>query len=428
MIAAPRWTQSIRFRLSLVYALAVFISGSMLIGGLYMWQVNRLDEPELITGRIELRHPVSGQPVELLVLTDNPRQEALRVIEYNAYLRAADNLKQGSLVALGILFVVAFGTGWWVSGWALRPVHRMVNVARDITATDLSRRIALPAPEDELKNLADTFDAMLDRLQTAFEDQHRFVQDASHELRNPLAVARANLELALSDPNASADDIRRSAEVAMRSTERMTTLVDDLVSQARSGVPEFTRGEIDLVALGNEVVTEFEAGARQRGIALSLVAPMAPLLVKGDGQALRRALSNLLSNALKAAPADTTVTVSAARGDHYAILSVADQGPGLSDSDQQHAFKRFWRGATSGGGAGLGLSIVEQIVERHGGVVSVSSVVGIGSTFTIKLPMVDHGNADQGNAQRVDDRSRPRQQAGDTVEYPIENMVERGSP
>lgn len=391
MLAVPRFFSSIRFRLSLTYALAVFVGGTMLIGGLYMWQVRQLDEPVLFKGRIEMQHPVTGRPVELLILTDSddPRQEALQIFEYNAYLLALENLKKGSMVALGALFFVAFGTGWFLAGWALRPVHRMTMVARDITATDLSRRIGLPGPEDEMKSLADTFDAMLDRLQGSFEDQRRFVQDASHELRNPLAVARTNLELALSDPHASADDIRASAEVAMRSTERMAGLVDDLLVQARSGMPNVTRSDVDLVGLAGDVVEEFTVSAKKRGLALQLVAPMAPLVVKGDGPALRRALSNLVANAVRLAPSDTLISVSVARGDHCAVVSVVDEGPGISKADQGNVFKRFWQGDSSSGGTGLGLSIVSQIVERHGGTVAVQSSLGAGSTFTMKLPIAE---------------------------------------
>lgn len=390
MLTAPRISQSIRFRLSLTYALAVFTAGTMLIGGLYMWQVRQLDEPTLVQGRAVMTDPGTGRQIELVVLLGNDlRQDVVGVIEYTAYLRALDNLKKASLAGLGLLFFISFASGWFLAGWALRPVHRMTMVAQDITATDLSRRISLPGPDDEMKSLADTFDAMLDRLQTAFEDQRRFVQDASHELRNPLAVARTNLELTLSDPGASNDELRASADVAMRSTERMSLLVDDLLTQARSGVPDVSRSDVDLVATANDVVEEFAANARNHNVALGTVAPMAPILVRGDGPAIHRALSNLVSNALKAGPPGTAVTVTVARGDHYATLSVQDEGSGLSEADQQQVFTRFWRGDSSHGGTGLGLSIVQQIAERHNGTVSVTSALDHGSTFTIKLPILE---------------------------------------
>lgn len=385
MLAAPRWTHSIRFRLSLFYALSLFVSGSLLTGGIYMWQVQRLDEPQLVQRQIQLIHPVTRQPVSF---NFNTTEELVEVVEYTSYLRTIDSLRRGSYGALAVLFVVSFGTSWWMAGLALRPVHRMTNVAKDITASDLSRRIALPGADDELKGLADTFDAMLDRLETGFEDQRRFVQDASHELRNPLAVARTNLDLALSDPDASPAELRHSAEVARRSTERMSTLVEELLAQARSGVPDLAIDEVDLAALAGEVVEEYRASARQRRVGLELVAPN-PVLARGDGPALRRAIGNLISNALKASPNGTTITVTvdaAEQGGGQATVSVADHGPGLTDEEQHLVFDRFWRGATSQGGSGLGLGIVRHVVERHGGDVSVASEPGLGSTFSIRLP------------------------------------------
>lgn len=388
-VPGPPIFKSIRFRLSLTYALAVFVAGSLLIGGSYLWQVNQLDEPVIvIKGRMQLVHHATGQQFDIVLTDSDPREEVLRALEYNAYLRAVDNLKVSSLVALGLLFVVAFGTGWLLAGWALRPVQRMVTVSRDITATDLSRRIDLPGPADEMKQLADTFDAMLERLQASFEGQRRFVQDASHELRNPLAVARTNLELALTDPDADVEQLRSAGQVAMRSTERMSVLVDDLLEQARSGVPEVTRSDIDLVATVGDIVDDYGPAARARDLSLSMVAPMAPLPLRADAAAVRRAIGNLVSNAVKFAPTGTAISVTVARSDREAVVEVTDQGPGIPQADQRSVFERFWRGDTSTAGTGLGLSIVQQIAERHGGSVSVNSIEGTGSTFVLRLPIV----------------------------------------
>ena len=379
---APRWTQSVRFRLSLFYALSLFVSGSLVIGGIYLWQLQRLDEPQLVRRQVQLIHPVTRQPVAFNL---NTTEELIEVVEYTSYRQTLENLKRGSYGALAALFVVSFGTSWWVAGLALRPVHRMTQVARDITASDLSRRIALPGPDDELKGLADTFDAMLDRLETGFEDQRRFVQDASHELRNPLAVTRTNLDLVLSDPDASNDELRRSAEVARNSAERMTTMVESLLSQARSGVPELAMEEVDLAELASGVVDDHRAGARQRKVTIELEISDQPR-IRGDASALRRAVGNLLSNALKASPPSSTITVAVRTERGRGVVAVIDQGPGLTDEEQELAFDRFWKGATSNGGSGLGLSIVRHVVDRHGGEVSVASEPGLGSTFSIRLP------------------------------------------
>lgn len=391
MIGLPRWANSIRFRLSLFYALAAFTTGSLLIGGLYQWQVQRLDEPVVATGQLPILDPETKRPVGRL---DIVAIDVAAQVEYSAYVRALDNLKYGSWGALGILFVVSFGTSWWVAGLALRPVQSMSRVAREITASDLSRRIALTGPEDELKGLADTFDEMLDRLETGFEAQRRFVQDASHELRNPLAVARTNLDLVLSDPGATDDELRRGAEVARRSTERMSVLVEDLLVQARSGVPEFALDEIDLVLLAGEVASDHQAAAKERKVRVEFVGPSPVPTVTGDGPALRRAIGNLVSNALKASPAGSTITLEVGvdhpdgpeHGRQEVTVAVRDRGPGIAEEDLSRVFDRFWTGATSKGGSGLGLSIVRHVVERHGGRVTVDSEVGVGSTFTLRLP------------------------------------------
>ncbi len=388
MIGLPRWTESIRFRLSLTYALAVFAGGSILIGGLYIWQVRQLNEPLLTQRSTVVVDTETGQPLGVQILTNTPeRDQALRNFERSAYLLTLDKLRRGSLFALGVLFFVAFGTGWLLAGWALRPVNRMAMVARDITATDLSRRIGLPGPEDEMKHLADTFDAMLDRLQAAFEDQRRFVQDASHELRNPLAAARSSLELVLEDPAANAAELRNSAEVAHRSTERMAGLVDDLLIQARVGVPEVIRSDVNLGELAAEIAEELQATAQLRDLELVAESPEAAVTVRGDGPALRRAVSNLVSNALRLAPADSTVRIDVTRHGGWANIAVQDSGPGLSADDRTCVFDRFWRGEQQGNGTGLGLSIVKQVTERHGGSVRVDSVLDVGSTFTMELPI-----------------------------------------
>lgn len=387
LLRLPQGIQSIRFRLSLTYALTVFAAGSVLIGGLYFWQVKQLDDLTLSAQNFSVKDRRTGDEYELQVLTQSELQRAtLQAFENDAYRVAINNLRQASLFGLGILFVVAFGVGWLLAGWALRPVNRMASVAREISGSDLSRRIGLVGPEDELKFLADTFDAMLDRVQGAFENQRRFVQDASHELRNPLAAARSHLELVLADPGATATDFRSSAEIAHRSTERMGNLVEDLLSQARSGVPQLESSLLDLSDVVTEVVEEFGGAARQNKISLSADVADEPIEVVGDRMALLRATSNLVSNAVRLSESNTSVVVRTLQVGEQAYVSVIDQGPGLSSEDQQRVFERFWRGEHDGSGTGLGLSIVKQIAERHAGSVSVESALGIGSTFVLKLP------------------------------------------
>jgi signal transduction histidine kinase len=284
-----------------------------------------------------------------------------------------------------VLFFTSFGAGYLLSGWALGPVARITRVARDISATDLSRRIQMQGVDDELKLMADTFDGMLDRLQGSFEDQRRFVHEASHELRNPIAVAQTNLELALQTEDK--DELADAAKVALQSTQRMGVLVEGLLEQARTGVPELHLERIDLGLLVSEIAAEFSAIAARRDIDVTAgTLATEDLAINGDGPAIRRAISNLVSNAVRLAPAGSTIQLAARRHDDCVDVTVADEGPGIDASQHEAIFQRFWRGQDVGAGSGLGLSIVRRIAERHGGTATVQSAAGTGSTFTLRLP------------------------------------------
>ena len=170
-----------------------------------------------------------------------------------------------------MLVPVGLAIGWAVAGRVVRPVGTIAGVAREIEATDLSRRIRLGGPPDEMRDLADTFDAMLDRLDQGVRTQRRFVEDASHELRNPLAVIRTTLDVALSEPE-DAEGLRRAAEVARRTADRMSTTVDELMALARTSAQPERRTSVDLAEVVAEVAQEYDAEASTRGVRLSRLA------------------------------------------------------------------------------------------------------------------------------------------------------------
>ncbi len=234
---------------------------------------------------------------------------------------------------------------------------------------------------------------MLDRLDMAFNAQVRFIHEASHELRNPLAVIRTNLDVALADPEASAADLRKVGQIVSRAADRMSTLVDDLLDHARQDAGAQHVDVVDLDQVVRGTVEEFEAAARADGIQLT-VDSTEELLAEGDPVALRRALANLLANAIRLAPAGSTISTRAGRVEQWVWMGVQDQGPGISESDQQRVFRRFWRGDNTqtprrDGRSGLGLAIVKQIAETHGGAVRVESEPGEGATFVVWLPAAD---------------------------------------
>ena len=374
---------SIRFRLALIYSVLLFGLGAIAVGGIYWGLARNLDESPLSESLSLDRSELGG---ELAPGDEQTLRELLGAVETQANERAMDMLRDYSLFALAVLFGGSMLVGWFLAGHVLKPVGRITEVARRISATDLSQRIALDGPPDELRRLADTFDAMLDRLDRSFDAQRGFVEDASHELRNPLAVIRSNLDTTLADPDATTEDYRVVAEQVSRSTERMSRVVDDLVTFARHETRPQHLALVDVGELSRQATAEFEGYAANHDVRLTHYAPSG-LLALGDAGSLRQALANLLSNALSVAPGGSEVRITAGGEGAWIWVAVEDQGPGIPADEQERVFQRFQRGRqASADGRGLGLAIVRQIAESHRGEARLTSTEGFGSTFTMLLP------------------------------------------
>ena len=377
----PEWARSIRFRYTLLYSAVLFGLAAIVVAAIYLVLLMNLRSEPVSASRGVWCPRFGGDCIRLLSLSEFERLVNSRTLK---------QLRNYSFGALGVLFVASLGVGWAVAGRVLRPIGRITAVARDIQATDLSRRIELPGPEDELKQLADTFDAMLARLDAAFEAQRQFTADASHELRNPLAIIRTNVDVALADPHADPDDLRHTMAVVKRASDRMARLVDDLLALARRQEPTLEHELVDLGVAVYEASEDFMVPAAARDIVLDrAIAPR--VVVTGDRDALKRAVANLLDNAVRLAPAGSRIRLATGSEGDRAWIAVADEGPGISAEDQLHVFDRFWRAdkarSRADGGTGLGLAIVRQIVEGHGGHVRLQSKVGLGSSFVIWLPV-----------------------------------------
>jgi signal transduction histidine kinase len=374
----PAWAGSIRFRLTLVYSTVVFGLAFLVVACIYIGLAAALNETPVDTGA------TFGFTPDGRLWADVSAQ-----VQRQANERALETLRTYSFWALLGLFVVSLAVGWLVSGRMLRPIGQITRTVRNIQASDLSRRINLGGPDDELRRLADTFDEMLGRVDDAFEGQRQFIHEASHELRNPLAVIRTNLEVTLADPDATADELRRTAETVERSTERMSRLVDDLLVYARKGTLSLQREPVAAGELVADAADEFVGVAEARGVHL-VTSYAEGLWVEGDRLALRQALANLLANAVRYSPTGTTIRVRAGRSDPWIWMSVEDEGPGIAPEDQQRVFQRFWRGdpkaSREEGRSGLGLTIVRQTAESHGGEVKLASPPGKGTAFALWLP------------------------------------------
>ncbi|MCC5950874.1 MAG: HAMP domain-containing protein [Acidimicrobiia bacterium] len=385
----PNWLGSVRVRLAVTYSCVLFGLAVVTIGAIYAAQARALAEAP-VSRRVVEGLALRGDQV--LVLTGE-RVDPYLLVEREANERALATLRGSSAAALGGLFVASLVVGWFVAGRVLGPVERITAVARDISSTDLSRRIDLGGPHDELRQLADTFDEMLERLDAAFAQQQRFIQEASHELRNPLAVIRTNLDVALADPTTPPGELRRTAEVVLRATERISALVDDLVATARNEDHRTVREPVDLARLVTDAADDVRGPAEEAGVAVEVA--VEPTQVVGDPDGLRRAMANLVANGLRYSPVGATLRLSCRTADGGAELEVRDWGPGLDDEAKAHVFDRFWQADPERGRAegrsGLGLAIVAQVAADHDGRATVESTAGEGAAFRLWLPTASPG-------------------------------------
>jgi signal transduction histidine kinase len=292
-----------------------------------------------------------------------------------------DALRVGALV-YGSIFLVATAFAWVAAGGVLRPLRDLSETAGAITDTnDLSRRIPAEG-SDEIADLGRTFNAMLDRLEEAFETQRRFVDDAGHELRTPITVIRGHLELMGDDPTERAETV----EVVTDELDRMSRIVDDLLLLAKSEQGDFIDPHpMDLGTFTTEIIGK----ARVLDDRPWSIDRREEAVVVADQQRLTQAVMNLVRNAVEHTPAGTPVAVGTARAGDRVEVWVRDEGPGVDPAEVDHLFERFHRGAEgrrSTDGAGLGLAIVRAIAEGHGGDVTVTGGPGRGSTFTIRIP------------------------------------------
>jgi heavy metal sensor kinase len=271
---------------------------------------------------------------------------------------------------------------------ALRPVDAMAATARRITAEDLAQRVARRGSGDELDRLAETLNAMLARLEATFAQMRRFAADAAHELRTPLTALTGSIEVALRAER-SPEEYRRVLVSSLEDVARLSRVAEDLLllSRATAGL-ETPRAPVHLEPLVLEVL-DLGAQLGQRADVTVRAKELTPLTVRGDAGALRRAIVNLLENAIKYTPRGGAVELALTRAGAHALISVTDTGIGIAAGDRERIFEPFVRldsaRARDTGGSGLGLAIARSIVTAHGGTLSVESTPGSGSRFTIRL-------------------------------------------
>ncbi|GAA3130752.1 HAMP domain-containing sensor histidine kinase [Planomonospora alba] len=390
---------TLRARLTLVYGTLFLLAGLTLLGVTYLLFDQRLSASFARSG---LQQEPGTLPRKVVILNRNGDvlmgPEAERVLaEQEERLReaaATSMLTQGA-VALAVVGAAAVGLGWVVAGRVLAPLHRVTETARRIAAAPvadhgLRERIALDGPPDEVKELADTFDTMVERLDRSFDGQRRFVANASHELRTPLTLNRALVELAMHRKTAS-PDVKRLGESLLEINARHERLISGLLLLARSEHEITDRSPVDLADVVAHVVAQTSAEAGQAGVAVREEAGPAP--TRGDALLLERLVHNLVENGIRHNVGDGTgwvrVTSRTVAGGRVEV-EVSNTGPAVPPYDIPPLFKPFRRlGAervVTGRSTGLGLSIVRSVAVAHGGDVTARPREGGGLVVTASLP------------------------------------------
>jgi signal transduction histidine kinase len=383
----PRRT--VRLRLTLLYGGLFLLSGIVLLGITYALVREATDGvyvyrgPNGITGAVvesprKSPHTKAPGGSEINVADDatkdlTPRQQRAqaRQIESLARQQHEDQLHfllTRSAVALGIMTLLSLVLGWFIAGRALRPVRTITSKTRAITATNLHARLALDGPNDELKELGDTIDELLGRLEGAFDAQRQFVANASHELRTPLARQRTIAQVAFSDPDATVESLRTAHERVLAAGQEQAQLIDALLTLTRGQAGLARRLPFDLGAITDTVVRERAVEANERD--LHLHRAITPAWTSGDPHLAERLVTNLVENALRHNRPHGRVDISTRVRDGHAILSITNDGPPIPPSELGRLFEPLQRldpaRSSHPEGHGLGLSIVQAIATAHG--------------------------------------------------------------
>ncbi len=366
----PSFVRTIRFRLTLWYVSFLMIVVIALLIGLNLRVENFSAVPQ---------PSGSSSPIQIV-----PQDNTFR-----------NDVRRDSILGAVIALIVGSVGIYFLSGSILKPIDRVTSLARRSSYSNLKERLHYSGPNDEVKRLADTFDDMLGRLKDAADLQKQFIQDASHELRTPIATALTNIEVLEMDSAASIEDYQELTRVLKLSLERMNNVSNSL--QILSGDSDsMTRLEkVSISEVITHVANEMEMEARRQGITLNWEPPSTETFVLGDAFRLRQVVLNLVDNALKYNRPEGSVTITVRSENRSVMIQVADTGIGIASTDLPKVFDRFFRVDPSRsrqqGGSGLGLAIVKKVVEDLRGTVSVESIPGQGSTFCVRLPLYPQG-------------------------------------
>lgn len=392
---AQRFQPTIRVRLTLVYG-GLFLAGGLVLLTLTYFLVknNIQHQPASVTAyRINgtaLNPVIPANPAPGAVYTAGQTEGMVLQARAASARQTLDSLLTQGGIALALVGAAALGLGWIFADRALRPVHKITDTARRVAySRNLTERIAYAGPRDDVKELADTFDTMLERLARAFEGQRRFVDNASHELRTPLAINRTLIDVAVRRPDAS-EDVKRLGESLLVVGDRHERLIEGLLTLAGSENTVVHTARLDLADVGGHVLDQAKVETQGRGLTVQRRLGHAP--TEADPVLVERLVQNLVENAIRYNVDGGGVWLATSQGANVAELVVANTGPVVPAYEVETLFEPFRRLRSdrirSDRGTGLGLSIVRAIAAAHGGTVTAAPRAGGGLCVTVRLPLL----------------------------------------
>jgi signal transduction histidine kinase len=387
------WPRRVRTRLAVFYAVLFLLAGVVLLALTYTLAAAVLlpgaaSPPKLLTpqekGLLGLCKPLPSAP-SLLAKCNH----LIDIVGAGAKAHGDElaALRIASAIGLGILAIAAAGLGWLASGRALRPVRSITEAAKRASELRLGQRLALTGPDDEFKQLADTFDVMLERLDTAFTSQKRFVANAAHELRTPLTAMRTAIEVTLSKPTRTPDQLEAMAARVNRSVERAEATVEALLTLAISEVGPTAQEAIDLATAAQDALGATQAAIDQHQITVD--ATLEPALARGDRVLLQRMIANLVDNAVRHNSSGGRIGIRTIQQADSAIFEIANTGPRVPAEQIPTLFEPFTRAKqrlNSSDGVGLGLSIANTIARAHNATITARPRPGGGLELSVTIP------------------------------------------
>jgi signal transduction histidine kinase len=391
---------TIRLRLTLVYGGVFLCSAAALLGITYVLLHHQFTTSFFISsgrqgvvtqllqsGKTSVTGP--GGKTEVFPVPVGPQSFATsRKVALAAAQGQSDaalhQLFVASAIAMAVMAALSLWLGWVIAGRALRPLRTITETAREISARNLHRRLDLDGPDDELKQLGNTVDGLLARLETSFEAQRQFVANASHELRTPLTLERTLIEVALSDPNASIDSYRHTCEQLLAVGEQQERLIEALLTLSQSQRGLGSRQPVDLGAISAAAA----ASADHDG--LTFDTSIQPAHTTGNPRLVERLVANLVSNAIHHNVDGGTVSIATDTRDGQAVVTVGNTGPKIPASELDRLFQPFQRldaaRTTGRSGLGLGLSIVQAIADAHDATITADAPADGGLVIQVAFP------------------------------------------